>query len=204
MGRTFRENGLRRISEEDVPYHFDPHRAFSAPKTVAFWGCVGLVSIRSRENHYEAACQPASCLGHQLRRVLVDTDRETVGLANYVDEALEQCGISHAFDNATHIPIARTSAISMSNGNLQADGYSEDSQGVRVRAGNPREVRDVSRGSRISIPGRPKCIQMDEEGESENGIRADFCSGRRIKLRFRGVVARPRLRKRRYGHARDF
>ena len=43
---------------------------------------------------------------------------------------------------------------------------------------------------------------MDEGGEWQNEVRADYCSERRIKLLFQGVGAHPWLLERRYGLAR--
>ena len=49
---------------------------------------------------------------HQFKRVLVDSDGETMRSANFVDEASEQREICCAFFKSPHIPIAGASAVS--------------------------------------------------------------------------------------------
>ena len=75
---------------------------------------------------------------------------------------------------------------------------------ISVRSKNPQEVWGVFGGLRVAIFGRLRCIKMDEWVEWGNEIRADPCSGRRIKLQFQGAGAHPRLLERRNGVASGF
>ena len=49
----------------------------------------------------------------QLKRVLVDSEGGDSHLANYVDEASENCDVCRAFDKAPHVPIAGAPAVPM-------------------------------------------------------------------------------------------
>ena len=55
----------------------------------------------------------------QLRRVMVDSDKDAMGLVTYVDEVLEQCGVCRASDKAADTPIAGTSTASASYENYK-------------------------------------------------------------------------------------
>ena len=66
------------------------------------------------------------------------------------------------------------------------DASSKYSPPVPARSKNPQELRGVSSGSWIGIFGPPKCIQTEEWAKRRNGVRANSCSGRRIKFLFQG------------------
>ena len=83
------------------------------------------------------------------RRVLADSDGYTMGLANYLDETLEQCEICHALDKAHRIPIAGSSTVSALRGKLLLNLlYLDDAVALRAM--------DVSPKHSLSIPARPK------------------------------------------------
>ena len=119
---------------------------------------------------------------------------------NYVDEVLEHCEASRAFDKATHAPYAGTSAVSMFHEKVQVDlpflneiialramvMYAEYSFLFPGQSANPREVWDVFCGGRLGIFGPPKGVQMDEGGECQNEIWTDLRAKRRIGLQFQG------------------
>ena len=54
----------------------------------------------------------------QLKRVLVDLDGQNMHLADSVDEVSERCEVCRSCDKAPHVPIAGTTAVSMSDGNV--------------------------------------------------------------------------------------
>ena len=101
----------------------------------------------------------------RLTRVLADPDGETFGLANYVDEALEQSEICRTYDTAPHVPIAGTTTVSPVNERLQVElSFSGDAISLRatydyctyplsapLRSQNPQEVGGVFRSSRIAM-----------------------------------------------------
>ena len=94
-----------------------------------------------------------------------------------------------------NLPIAGTPTVSMFNGKRRArcpaialrgmDAYSKNSLPIPPRSGNSQEVWSVCRRSLITILGGPKRIQVDGGVKRGNGIRADFRTGRRIKVQFR-------------------
>ena len=116
---------------------------------------------------------------HQWKRVCVDPDGETIGSANFADDASEQCGICRAFDFAPQMPIAGL-RLSAFNGTLPVDlllldVYSrwrllcarwQSFPGGRflITVRFAQEVRGVLRSWRIAISGRPKRPRTDEGG----------------------------------------
>ena len=134
----------------------------------------------------------------QLKRVLVDPDGGASHSVNHVDDVLGNCDVCRAFAGAPHVPIAGTSAVSMCNEEVQVDllflgdvvvahamdVFSKYSLLHPVQSENPQEVRGVFCAGWLPTFGRPKCIRMDEGGEWENEIWADFCAERRIKMQF--------------------
>ena len=118
-----------------------------------------------------------------------------------------------AFGRAPQVPLAGTSTASMVNEKLQIDLLSlGDIAALRVmdvaptysflapaRPANPPGAWDFSSASRFGIFGPPKCIQMGEWARRQNDVRADYCSGPRIKLLLQGVDACPWVRGRRNG-----
>ena len=120
-------------------------------------------------------------------------------LVNYADEVLEHYGVCRAVAQAPRVPIVGASMASMFNerllehlpvlGDIAAlhatDTYSKYSISIPVRSGNPQEVWDAFCGGSIGVFEQPNGIRMDVAGEWKNETRADLCSGRRIKLRFR-------------------
>ena len=57
----------------------------------------------------------------RLKRVLVDSDGGDMRVANFVDGLLGRCLVCRAFDNAPRIPIAATSAMSISDEKMRVD-----------------------------------------------------------------------------------
>ena len=82
------------------------------------------------------------------------------------------------------------------------DVFSKYSLLHQVKSKNPQEAWDVFCAGWSGTFGPPKSLQMDEGGEWENEVRADYCSERRIKLFFQGVGEHPCLWERRNGLAR--
>ena len=130
---------------------------------------------------------------------------------NYVDGVLGRCGVCRASDKAPHLPIPGTSTVLTFNGNLQVDLflpgdlkalrpmdlYPTHSLSMPARPKNPQEVRDSFRSARVGVFRQPKSVQTGEGGDWKNDVWADLCSGRRTKLQFHEVGARPRILERR-------
>ena len=137
-------------------------------------------------------------------------------LANCVDEVSEQRGICRAFDKAPHVPVAGTSTVSMSNGNLQVDlvfpanlialrAMQISPQYSLIAPARPKNAQEgwaALSGTRIGVFGQPQRIQMDEGGEWKNGVRAALGWERRLMLQFQGAGAHARILERRNGLAR--
>ena len=154
----------------------------------------------------------------QLKRVFAESDGGKVYLANYADEVSGQCDVCRAFDAAPHVPIAGTSTVSMFDGKLQADSLflgnliALNAAGVCPMYSHPAPRRSkcykgapaafCSAGARVF--GDPKCVQMGEGGEWENGVRTYPGSARRIRIQYQGVGARHWILDRRRGLARGF
>ena len=64
------------------------------------------------------------------------------------------------------------------------DMYSKYFPLIRALSGNRSEARDAFGSAWVAIFGRPERIQVDEEGEWGNEVRADFRAGRRMKFQF--------------------
>ena len=157
--------------------------------------------------HIEVRAHWGHSSAPQTGRELVDSDGEAMGLISFVDEVPHQCDICRAFEQAPYLPIAGTLTASSFNAKLQvglrfldhaigfhgADLYSENSLLIPAHFKNPSVERDACCSSRIAIVGGPISIQIDEGGEWGSGIRTDSRTGRRIKLRFQGLGARPWL-----------
>ena len=79
------------------------------------------------------------------------------------------------------------------------DMYSEYTLSVLACSKTPLEVRGAFAGSRIAAFGPPRTVQMDARGERKNGIWADFCTERDIRLQLQGKGARPWFLGRRNG-----
>ena len=76
---------------------------------------------------------------HQLKLVLVDTDRGATGLANYADEVSARCEICYVFDTAPYFPIAGTSTVLTFNASLQLDSlFLGDATALRAMDVCPR------------------------------------------------------------------
>ena len=95
-------------------YQFDPPRSFSAlgdaynPRFPDAEEIIMKLHVNRRND-----------LAHQLRRVLADSKRETMGLVKSVYEISEKCAICRASDEAQQYPIAGTANVSARNGNLR-------------------------------------------------------------------------------------
>ena len=63
----------------------------------------------------------------QLKRVLVASASDIMGLLGCVNDALQPCDAHRAFDTVPHLLIAGTSSVSSSNEKLQVDlGFLSD------------------------------------------------------------------------------
>ena len=125
---------------------------------------------------------------NQLKRFLVDSDDGMSHLVAHVDGVLENCEVCRAFDEAPHPQIAGTSYVSCFNEKVQMDllilddvivvhamdVFSKYSLFYRVKSKNPQDVWDVFCASWLGTFGPPKCLQMDEGGEWENEVWADY------------------------------
>ena len=75
---------------------------------------------------------------HQLKRVTVNSDGDTIVLARSVDEALKHCEIRRAFNTALHTPSAVASAVSTFREKLHVDlSFSDYAIALRPMDGFP-------------------------------------------------------------------
>ena len=121
--------------------------------------------------------RPASA--HQLSRILVDAEGAHQRLLDCLCEVARRGEVCRAFDKAPHLPVAGTTMVPLFNEMVQVgllfldagvalramDLNSKDSVLVRVRSKNPLEAWVAFLGSRISVSGRPRSIEMDAGGE---------------------------------------
>ena len=156
------------------------------------------VTIKLHANWGHASAQ-------QVRRVLVDSVGEPIGLLGFVAEVLQHCDVRRAFGEAPHLPVAGTSPVSPFNEKPQLvllflddaialdalDISYEFSLLIPVRSEKPLEAWDAFCSSRIAISGRPKCMRMDAGDEWGNEIWVDSWAERRIRPQFHVVGARP-------------
>ena len=136
----------------------------------------------------------------------MNSDGDNMHRIACVAAILGQSEVRRTFDKALRAPVAGIPTVASPYEKLQADLlFLDDIISVRVmavfpkypllvpsRTKNPREVWDAPCGSWIGVSGPPMCIQMDEGAEWNGTVfGAKLCSGRRIRLHFRGVGARP-------------
>ena len=140
-----------------------------------------------------------------LKRVLVDSDGGMPHLATHVEAVPGNCDVCRAFNKALNGPIAGTTTVSSLNEKVKVGLLFLDDPVVAhamdiiskctplhpVQPKNPQEVWDVFCAGRRGTFGPPECIQMDGGGEWADEIWTDVCAGRRIKMQFEGVGARP-------------
>ena len=128
MGKSpdLSNGGLPLPPTEDGLYPFAPPQTSSACKAVTLgdardgWpsGPKKIITVlHVRWGHASA---------QQLKRELVDSGGETTHLANYADEVLELCEVCRATEEDPHEPVVGTSAVSLSNGRVQADALPSD------------------------------------------------------------------------------
>ena len=119
----------------------------------------------------------------ELKRALVDADNMRDVEIKVVDEVANQCGVWMVLDQAPHVSIAGTSAVSAFNEKVLVDlfflgdvnpvraldpflKYSLLARGSLQR---PPEVRGALAAPRIIVCGKTRCVRMEER---EVGI---FC-----------------------------
>ena len=90
----------------------------------------------------------------QLKRVLVNSDGEDMHSATYVDEASGHCEDCRGSDGAPHVPIARTSAVSMSIEISQVDLlFLGDLTAMRATDFSPKSEKPSG-----GFGGSPRCL----------------------------------------------
>ena len=105
--------GLRLPYGEPGLYQFGSPHTLWACREVKLGDATDTCSSDAKEIILKLHVNRGHTTAHQLKHVSIDCERETKGLANYVDAELGQCGISPAFGKAPHIPIAGTSTASL-------------------------------------------------------------------------------------------
>ena len=70
------------------------------------------------------------------------------------------------------------------------------------RSKNPAEVWDTFCASWVAVFGKPRIVQMDEEGGWKHDLWVDLCADRYIRLQNQGVGAHPWILERRNELAR--
>ena len=142
----------------------------------------------------------------ELKRALVDADNMRDVEIKVVDEVANQCGVWMVLDQAPHVSIAGTSAVSAFNEKVLVDlfflgdvnpvraldpflKYSLLARGSLQR---PPEVRGALAAPWIIVCGKPRCVRKEERS----------VNGRNISLQFQGEGARLWLLEGRSGLAR--
>ena len=142
---------------------------------------------------------------NKLKRVLAGSEECASHSVDFAGDILEQCDVCKAFDQAPHIAIAGTSAVSTFQEKVRVDllfpdalialrgmdMFRKNSLLSPVLPKNPKEVWDVFCRGWLGTFGPTRCLQMDEGGEWKDEIRTDLRAERRIKLQFHGVGAHP-------------
>ena len=150
-------------------YHFETPLTFAACKAVT----LGDAEDGCLTDPEKIAVKLHAAWGHvaaqQSKRVLAHSVGNNMHLLARADEAMAQCEVCQAFEQAPHIPVGGTSTVAMFSEKLRADSpfsddiiaphvvdvFSKYSPLIPVRTKNPQEARDAGCSPWIGIFGPP-------------------------------------------------
>ena len=111
--------GIRLPFTEDGVCSFIAPRTFSARKAVSSGDARDGALSDPKKIITKLHVNRGRPSAQEIKRVLVGSGGDNLHLLRHVDEVLERCDVSRSSDRAPHVPIAGTSAVSMSNEKLQ-------------------------------------------------------------------------------------
>ena len=137
--------------------------------------------------------------------MLTDADGVGTNALKIVDSAVGECEVCLASEKAPRLTVAGTSQAWASDeqvkvdliilGNLitlhAMDPSLRYAMSAMAPSQNPLEERGAPACSRITVFGKPACVQMDSDCDRGYEVRTDLRPGRNIRLRFQGRSTHP-------------